>query len=173
MLAKCQALATRDSLAKLIYGRLFKWLVHNINKKLGCDKSAASRLFGVLDIAGFESFEINSLEQLFINLSNEHLQQHFNTHVFKQELDDYQAEGLKDMGGLTFKDNTDVLTLIDSKGGILSMLDEEITVPKAMRMVLHSDLGSVLHHEHNQRHEVVLYHCFSNRCFVGSEVCQA
>jgi hypothetical protein len=49
---------------------------------------------GILDIAGFESFDVNGLEQLFINLSNENLQQHFNSCVFKQELSVYQAEGV-------------------------------------------------------------------------------
>mmetsp|Transcript_66237 Transcript_66237/g.175467 ORF Transcript_66237/g.175467 Transcript_66237/m.175467 type:complete len:1736 (-) Transcript_66237:104-5311(-) len=130
-LGKAQANNARDSLAKLIYGRLFKWLVHNINKKLGQQDDSAARLFGVLDIAGFESFDVNSLEQLCINLSNEHLQQHFNCHVFKLEIDDYRAEGLTEMANLSYEDNTDVLNLIDSRGGIMALLDEEITVPKA------------------------------------------
>eukprot|EP00913_Durusdinium_trenchii_P020685 g19426.t1 len=91
----------------------------------------SGQFFGVLDIAGFESFEQNSLEQLFINLSNEHLQQHFNNHIFKMELDDYKAEGVSVDAGLTFNDNSDIVTLIDSKGGILSVLDEEVSMPKA------------------------------------------
>ena len=46
------------------------------------------RLFGVLDIAGFENFELNSLEQFLINLGNEHLQQNFVETVFKSEQKD-------------------------------------------------------------------------------------
>lgn len=72
-----QACAARDSIAKLIYGRLFKWLVTRCNLALGQElkdteqggprEKRAELFFGVLDIAGFEFFETNMLEQLFIN----------------------------------------------------------------------------------------------------------
>jgi len=126
-----QARATADAVARLLYGRLFKWLIKCINTTLSQNSKATGQFFGVLDIAGFESFEQNSLEQLFINLSNEHLQQHFNNHIFKMELDDYKAEGVSVDAGLSFNDNSDIVTLIDSKGGILSVLDEEVSMPKA------------------------------------------
>eukprot|EP00882_Tetradesmus_deserticola_P024403 GHRQ01026669.1.p3 GENE.GHRQ01026669.1~~GHRQ01026669.1.p3 ORF type:complete len:135 (-),score=50.31 GHRQ01026669.1:63-467(-) len=74
----------RDSLAKIIYAKMFDWLVAAINAAIGEDKSCAASV-GVLDIYGFESFEYNDLEQFCINLANEKLQQHFNQHVFKQE----------------------------------------------------------------------------------------
>lgn len=128
-----QAKAARDGLVRLLYGRLFKWLIERINAKLsgGASSKVAGQFFGVLDIAGFESFEQNSLEQLFINLSNEHLQNFFNNHIFKMELDDYKLEGVSVDAGLSYQDNSDILSLIDSKGGILAVLDEEVAMPKA------------------------------------------
>mmetsp|Transcript_78594 Transcript_78594/g.163303 ORF Transcript_78594/g.163303 Transcript_78594/m.163303 type:complete len:1717 (+) Transcript_78594:111-5261(+) len=126
-----QAEQARDGLARLIYGRLFKLLIEKININLSEGSKADGQFFGVLDIAGFESFEINCIEQLFINLSNEHLQAHFNNHIFKMELDDYKAEGVEVAGGLTYKANDDIIQLIDSKVSIFSTLDEEISVPKA------------------------------------------
>lgn len=47
------------ALAKATYDRMFKWLVTRINKTL--DTKLARQFFiGVLDIAGFEIFEVSS-----------------------------------------------------------------------------------------------------------------
>jgi len=118
----------RDSIAKLMYDRLFNWLVLRCNATLGSElsgeASAKKPLFiGVLDIAGFEFFETNLLEQLFINLSNEKLQQFFNHSVFKKELAEYLAEGIP-VSSIDYQDNAEVLVMIEGKGGILSMLDD-------------------------------------------------
>jgi hypothetical protein len=74
----------RDALVKVIYARVFDWLVGRINSSIGQDPAAAASI-GLLDIYGFESFQFNDLEQFCINLANEKLQQHFNQHVFKWE----------------------------------------------------------------------------------------
>jgi myosin heavy subunit len=63
-------------------------------------------------------------------LSNECLQQHFNNYVFKSELADYSKEGVE-IDEITFADNQDILELIQGKGGIFSILDNEVSVPKA------------------------------------------
>jgi len=98
-----------------------------VSDKMDCEKS---RWIGLLDIAGFETFPVNGIEQLFINLSNEELQQHFNNYVFKSELKDYELEGVI-INKIDFRDNTDCLALIAGKDGLLTLLDEEVTVPQA------------------------------------------
>ncbi|GJY57207.1 myosin 1 [Tanacetum coccineum] len=76
---------SRDALAKSIYSCLFDWLVEQINKSLSAGKRWAGLSISILDIYGFESFDVNSLEQFCINYANERLQQHFNHHLFKLE----------------------------------------------------------------------------------------
>jgi hypothetical protein len=54
--SRAQALYTRDALAKHLYSRVFDWLVQRINELI-CDDSAEFTI-GVLDIYGFEIFEV-------------------------------------------------------------------------------------------------------------------
>eukprot|EP00397_Hematodinium_sp_SG-2012_P000398 GEMP01000398.1.p1 GENE.GEMP01000398.1~~GEMP01000398.1.p1 ORF type:complete len:1716 (+),score=392.76 GEMP01000398.1:66-5213(+) len=137
------ATSSRDALAKLMYGKIFKWIITKINLLLETKQMSATdveqnermsgtdfKWIGLLDIAGFETFTMNSIEQLFINLSNEELQQHFNNHVFKSELADYEEEGVP-MATINFADNTDCLQLIARKDGLLDLLDEEVNIPQA------------------------------------------
>ncbi|CAH1448795.1 unnamed protein product [Lactuca virosa] len=124
------AALSRDALAKTVYSRLFDWIVDKINNSIGQDPTAKS-IIGVLDIYGFESFKINSFEQLCINLTNEKLQQHFNQHVFKMEQEEYAKEEIN-WSYVEFVDNQDVLDLIEKKpGGIIALLDEACMFPKA------------------------------------------
>ena len=61
-----EARASRDALAKAIYGKLFGWVVQQVNNCLmdADAESADAGLLGILDIYGFENFERNSLEQV-------------------------------------------------------------------------------------------------------------
>ncbi|GJT31482.1 myosin-12 isoform X2 [Tanacetum coccineum] len=124
------AALSRDALAKTVYSRLFDWIVDKINNSIGQDPTAKS-IIGVLDIYGFESFKVNSFEQLCINLTNEKLQQHFNQHVFKMEQEEYTKEEIN-WSYVEFVDNQDVLDLIEKKpGGIIALLDEACMFPKS------------------------------------------
>ncbi|RWW20373.1 hypothetical protein BHE74_00024217 [Ensete ventricosum] len=105
------AALSRDSLAKIVYSRLFDWLVNKINSSIGQDPNSKC-LIGVLDIYGFESFKTNSFEQFCINLTNEKLQQHFNQHVFKMEQEEYTKEEIS-WSYIEFVDNQDILDLIE------------------------------------------------------------
>eukprot|EP00063_Salmo_salar_P026517 XP_014001352.1 PREDICTED: myosin-7B isoform X1 [Salmo salar] len=118
------------ALAKSTYDRMFKWMVGRINKSL---YTALPRQFfiGVLDIAGFEIFALNSFEQLCINFTNEKLQQYFNHHMFILEQEEYKREGIVwtfiDFG----LDLQACINLIEKSMGILSILEEECMFPKA------------------------------------------
>ncbi|KAG9452756.1 hypothetical protein H6P81_005660 [Aristolochia fimbriata] len=126
-----QAVDIRDALAKSIYSSLFDWLVEQINKSLEEGKRRTGRSISILDIYGFESFDKNSFEQFCINYANERLQQHFNRHLFKLEQEEYSQDGI-DWTKVDFEDNQECLNLFEKKPlGLLSLLDEESTFPKA------------------------------------------
>uniref|UniRef100_A0A8C8SNA2 Myosin VB n=1 Tax=Pelusios castaneus TaxID=367368 RepID=A0A8C8SNA2_9SAUR len=123
-----QAVNARNALAKHIYAQLFNWIVEHINKALHTTVKQHS-FIGVLDIYGFETFEVNSFEQFCINYANEKLQQQFNSHVFKLEQEEYMKEGIP-WTLIDFYDNQPCIDLIEAKLGILDLLDEECKVPK-------------------------------------------
>ncbi|WKX94490.1 hypothetical protein Q1695_011624 [Nippostrongylus brasiliensis] len=129
------------AMAKGLYARVFHWLVKKCNLTL--DQQGISRDFfiGVLDIAGFEIFDFNSFEQLWINFVNEKLQQFFNHHMFVLEQEEYAREGIQwtfiDFG----LDLQACIELIEKPLGIISMLDEECIVPKATDMTLAQKLN--------------------------------
>jgi myosin heavy subunit len=66
-----QACESRDALARLVYGRLFDWLVTKVNIHLAALDVMAARSIGILDIFGFEVFKANGFNQLCINFANE------------------------------------------------------------------------------------------------------
>ncbi|KAI5718198.1 hypothetical protein M8J77_017747 [Diaphorina citri] len=144
----------RDALAKHMYSCLFLHVVSklnrnlsqsqpsNSNRNLSQSQSSASsnqgaafqttppsRFIGVLDIYGFETFDSNNFEQFCINYANEKLQQQFNQHVFKLEQEEYLQEGIE-WKFIDFYDNQPCIDLIESKLGILDLLDEECKMPK-------------------------------------------
>ncbi|XP_037585884.1 unconventional myosin-Vc isoform X3 [Cebus imitator] len=122
-----QAVNARDALAKKIYAHLFDFIVESINQAL--QFSGKQHTFiGVLDIYGFETFDVNSFEQFCINYANEKLQQQFNMHVFKLEQEEYMKEDIP-WTLIDFYDNQPVIDLIEAKMGILELLDEECLLP--------------------------------------------
>ncbi|XP_074135464.1 unconventional myosin-Vb isoform X2 [Sminthopsis crassicaudata] len=123
-----QVVNARNALAKHIYAQLFNWIVGHVNKALHTNLKQHS-FIGVLDIYGFETFEVNSFEQFCINYANEKLQQQFNWHVFKLEQEEYMKEQIP-WTLIDFYDNQPCIDLIEAKLGILDLLDEECKVPK-------------------------------------------
>nr|XP_008115390.1 PREDICTED: myosin-11 isoform X4 [Anolis carolinensis] len=123
-----------EALAKATYERLFRWLVHRINRALDRTKRQGASFIGILDIAGFEIFQLNSFEQLCINYTNEKLQQLFNHTMFVLEQEEYQREGIEwnfiDFG-LDLQPCIDLIERPANPPGVLALLDEECWFPKA------------------------------------------
>ncbi|XP_050018445.1 myosin-4 isoform X4 [Alexandromys fortis] len=118
------------ALAKAIYEKMFLWMVTRINQQLDT-KQPRQYFIGVLDIAGFEIFDFNTLEQLCINFTNEKLQQFFNHHMFVLEQEEYKKEGI-DWEFIDFgMDLAACIELIEKPMGIFSILEEECMFPKA------------------------------------------
>merc|ERR1719228_748176 len=120
-----------EAISKATYERLFKWFVTRINRSLDRTKRQGASFIGILDIAGFEIFELNSFEQLCINYTNEKLQQLFNHTMFILEQEEYQREGIEwkfiDFG----LDLQPTIDLIEKPMGIMALVDEECWFPKA------------------------------------------
>ncbi|XP_033923652.1 myosin heavy chain, skeletal muscle, adult-like [Melopsittacus undulatus] len=125
-----QVINSVGALAKAVYEKMFLWMVVRINQQLDT-KQPRQYFIGVLDIAGFEIFDFNSLEQLCINFTNEKLQQFFNHHMFVLEQEEYKKEGIEwtfiDFG----MDLAACIELIEKPMGIFSILEEECMFPKA------------------------------------------
>ncbi|CAL8354699.1 unnamed protein product [Arctogadus glacialis] len=119
-----QASFSRDALSKALYSRLFDFLVDAINKAIQKDQDEFN--MGVLDIYGFEIFQINGFEQFCINFVNEKLQQIFIELTLKAEQEEYVQEGIR-WTPIDYFNNKVVCDLIESKlspPGIMSILDD-------------------------------------------------
>lgn len=117
---------TRDALSKHIYSRLFDYIVVRINENMYDPQSEFN--IGVLDIYGFEIFQKNSFEQLCINYVNEKLQQVFIELTLKSEQEEYVREKIP-WEPVQYFNNKPCVDLIERRGGILSILDEESIFP--------------------------------------------
>ena len=129
-----EAESARDALAKAVYGKLFSWIVTQINTAL-IDKDTKlddTGFLGILDIYGFENFERNSLEQLLINFTNEQLHQHFAIALFKTEQEIYKSEGIV-WPGVEWEDNSECIELIAGKSAssIFNSLSEHSRLPNS------------------------------------------
>lgn len=141
----------RDAFCKAVYEALFADIVHCINIGLRCSSDIQDRQFiGVLDVFGFESFDVNGFDQLLINYANEALQNTFNTQVFQSELKLFHEERIDcHLDPNSCPDNSACIeTLWTYKSGnpsILTILDTVCRQPKPSDSKfcsqLHKELG--------------------------------
>jgi len=126
-----KALSCQDTLAKSLYEKLFIWLVSCINNKIlhGNVYGGNKFVIGVLDIYGFEIFQVNGFEQFTINYCNEKLQQLFIELTLKSEQEEYNSEGVE-WENIDYFNNKDICDLIENKtGSVIALLNEECRRP--------------------------------------------
>jgi myosin heavy subunit len=110
-----------------MYDKLFVHIIAIINKN-NESQIQSDRCIGLLDIFGFEIFEINSFEQLCINYCNEMLQNLFNFVIFSTEKELYMTEGIF-CESIEFIDNKPMITNIET---VFKALDEEAKIPRGI-----------------------------------------
>ncbi|GAW82149.1 myosin A [Plasmodium gonderi] len=116
------------SLCKAMYEKLFLWIIKNLNSRIE-PEGGFKAFMGMLDIFGFEVFKNNSLEQLFINITNEMLQKNFIDIVFERESKLYIEEGIS-TSVLNYTSNKPVIDLLCERGkSILSYLEDQCLAP--------------------------------------------
>uniref|UniRef100_A0A665WVU8 Unconventional myosin-X-like n=1 Tax=Echeneis naucrates TaxID=173247 RepID=A0A665WVU8_ECHNA len=142
-----QAVDSRDSVAMALYSQCFSWIIMRINQKIKGKDNFKS--VGILDIFGFENFEVNRFEQFNINYANEKLQEYFNKHIFSLEQLEYNREGIQ-WEAIDWMDNAECLDLIEKKLGMLALINEESRFPKGTDYTLLEKLHS--------RHATNLYY---------------
>lgn len=145
-ISKNQANDIKDAFVKSVYGKMFVMIVNKINEAIYKVKDGKKISIGVLDIFGFENFDVNSFEQLCINYANENLQQFFVKHIFKLEQSYYESEGIS-WKHIEFIDNQEVLDMIGIKPlNIMALIDDESKFPKGSD----SSMLEKLHGQHSK-----------------------
>ncbi|XP_063435711.1 unconventional myosin-IXa-like [Mytilus trossulus] len=129
-LSEIQAADVRDSIVKALYLCVFNAIIDQINESIKEKTNFIGdrQLLRILDISGFERLiENNSLEQLFINITNEKMHRYLQEQIFILENKEYVNEEIH-MPANTFHDKKPVIDLIFKKPGILSIFDDQTLV---------------------------------------------
>ena len=114
-----------DALVKKIYASVFDSIVAKINDQTHDLHFAESdAIISVLDIYGFESFDINRFEQLCINYANEKLHKKYVDDNFQRFKVEYEREGIE-LFDFNKVDNSDILCVFEGRSGLLNAINEE------------------------------------------------
>ncbi|WVR04387.1 hypothetical protein IAU60_001389 [Kwoniella sp. DSM 27419] len=129
----------RDELARTLYSLLFSWLNEHINQKL-CKDSFGS-FIAILDLPGVQNNSgpvamFNSVDQFCFNLANEKLHNWVLHRLHETPLEEAGSEKLT-VTRLPYFDNSECLRMLsDSKGGLISILDEQARKKKSEPQLL-------------------------------------
>uniref|UniRef100_M4BBK6 Myosin motor domain-containing protein n=1 Tax=Hyaloperonospora arabidopsidis (strain Emoy2) TaxID=559515 RepID=M4BBK6_HYAAE len=121
-----QAEGARTALGVALYSHMFSWLIHRVNISTSAPHADVAHKICILDIFGFEIFR-----EEFIRA-------------------EYEEEGIP-WTRIEFADNVNVLSLLEGRFGVLSLLNEECMRPKGSDAAFANKLKA--HYSDNDRFE--------------------
>jgi len=135
-----------NALAKEIYAQVFAMIARTMNEKSARPANPQNfKSINLLDLFGFEVFDVNRFEQLCINYANERLQQKYVMDNFIAVKNEYEEEGI-DLFDFSLIDNKPVLELLEGKSiGLISILNDECIRPKGSDTSFVFKLKSIYH----------------------------
>ncbi|KAK9888017.1 hypothetical protein WA026_000301 [Henosepilachna vigintioctopunctata] len=117
----------KNSFMRFLYDSLFHYLVTTINNQIFYEKE--HDCLGILDIYGFESFFLNTFEQLCINYANERLQQYYIQDYFKKQMN-YAYEKYEKITKFDLSKYNERINLLDGSLSVFGILNEECLVKR-------------------------------------------
>lgn len=121
------------AMAMDLYSRLFSRVVECANNCVGSAQRGVGCSLGMLDIFGFEHFDLNGFDQLCINYCNECIQKLFVEDVVVMQQMEYASEGVK-WKGVDVDQNDRVVELMDSV--IFPVVDESLRVSSSAESIV-------------------------------------
>eukprot|EP00658_Telonema_sp_P-2_P019934 TRINITY_DN1783_c0_g1_i1.p1 TRINITY_DN1783_c0_g1~~TRINITY_DN1783_c0_g1_i1.p1 ORF type:complete len:1404 (+),score=419.27 TRINITY_DN1783_c0_g1_i1:184-4395(+) len=135
----------RDALARILYDRMFNFLIQRLNDCTCADVSKA--LVAVLDPAGAiltDEQSKGNFQTLLRNYGHERMCHTFTTLMFTNHQTRMRAEGIVPLTDLEAPDMAGRIELLEKKGGIFSIIDEIQSLPQATPAALYQKMVSAL-----------------------------
>ena len=124
-----QANEACEVLCNAIYSRIFESIVRQINRLTSPGSVVQkTKTIALVDIFGFENFEINRFEQFCMNYANERLHQKYILDSLNRHKVEYEAEGITLPEWISI-DNSSTVELFESVPGLIQSLNDQCLLP--------------------------------------------
>lgn len=131
---------SRNTFMKEVFNKIFLFIIGQLNsiffpeelKRQLKNKNENLKTLNILDIYGYECFEVNNFEQFSINYANEKMHQLYIKNIFKEIQERFKEENLMDFyENVQYTDNIEILELIEKQqNGLLKVLETECNLTK-------------------------------------------
>jgi len=131
---------SRNSFLKEVYNKIFLFMTGQLNSVFVSEELESQikknddslKTLNILDIYGYECFEVNNFEQFSINYANEKMHQLYIKNIFKEIEKRFEEQDLLQFyENVQFTDNIEILELIEKpQNGLFKVLETECNLTK-------------------------------------------